>query len=278
MDKEEACMESDRPSMSPPLRSARRNKPPQPHPSPSPRRRTKNKSKPIKILQRCSSAPLLSRRDNGDADVDLDVDGHYWKSGGGSFFRPKTFSDAFLSTPSPFSSPRLHTKQIIKGYDKEAKVVVNVTVEGSPGPVQTMVKLGSTVDDTIKLVVDKYREEGRSPNIDPKMASSFQLHHSHFSLQKLLSCIIYLEYDNCLQGLDKSEVIADAGSRNFYLRKNSDASMTSFHSGSAPELVTRGSTPSIANPPLLIPSFIARKISKIVRRAQRLWNIVVCSR
>lgn len=62
-------------------------------------------------------------------------------------------------------------------------MVVNVTVEGSPGPVRTMVKLGSSVDDTIKLVVDKYREEGRSPNIDPNMASSFQLHHSHFSLQ-----------------------------------------------------------------------------------------------
>jgi len=58
-----------------------------------------------------------------------------------------------------------------------------VTVEGSPGPVRTMVKLGSSVDDTIKLVVNKYREEGRSPDINPKMASSFQLHHSHFSLQ-----------------------------------------------------------------------------------------------
>ncbi|KAK7366831.1 hypothetical protein VNO80_08830 [Phaseolus coccineus] len=237
-----------------PFGSARRNKPRQP--LPSPRRRTNNKSKPIKTLKRCSSAPLLTRLDNGDAD------GHYWRSGRGSFFRPKTFSDAFLSSPSPFSSPRIHTKQIIKGYDKEAKVVVNVTVEGSPGPVRTMVKLGSSVDDTIKLVVNKYREEGRSPDINPNMASSFQLHHSHFSLQSL----------------NKSEVIADVGSRSFYLRKNSDASvLTSFHSGSAPQLVIRASTPSIANPPFLFPSFVSRKISKIVRRAQRLWNILVCS-
>ncbi|ESW30409.1 hypothetical protein PHAVU_002G151100 [Phaseolus vulgaris] len=237
-----------------PFGSARRNKPRQP--LPSPRRRTNNKSKPVKTLRRCSSAPLLTRLDNGDAD------GHCWRSGRGSFFRPKTFSDAFLSSPSPFSSPRIHTKQIIKGYDKEAKVVVNVTVEGSPGPVRTMVKLGSSVDDTIKLVVNKYREEGRSPDINPNMASSFQLHHSHFSLQSL----------------DKSEVIADVGSRSFYLRKNSDASvMTSFHSGSAPQLVIRGSTPSIANPPFLFPSFLSRKINKIVRRAQRLWNILVCS-
>jgi len=74
---------------------------------------------------------------------------------------------------------------IIKRYEKEAKVVVNVTVEGSPGPVRTMVKLGSSVEDTIKRVVDKYTEEGRSPQIDPNMASSFQLHHSYFSLQSM---------------------------------------------------------------------------------------------
>jgi hypothetical protein len=72
----------------------------------------------------------------------------------------------------------------MKGYDKEAKVVVNVTVEGSTGPVRTMVKLGSTVDDTISHVVHKYREEGRSPKIDDSIVpSSFQLYLSYFSLQ-----------------------------------------------------------------------------------------------
>jgi len=89
-----------------------------------------------------------------------------------------------------------------------------------------------------------------------------------------------LDYELWLEGLDKSEVIADVGSRSFYLRKNSDASsiLSSFHSGSAPLLVSRASTPSLPNPPsFFIPSFFARKISKIVRRAQRLWNIVVCS-
>ena len=69
------------------------------------------------------------------------------------------------------------------GYNKEAKVVVNVTVEGSPGPVRTMVKLGSSVDETIRLVVGKYSEEGRTPKLDPNATSSFQLHDSYFSLQ-----------------------------------------------------------------------------------------------
>ncbi|XP_061357883.1 uncharacterized protein At4g22758 [Gastrolobium bilobum] len=232
-----------------PLITSRRSKPP--HPSPSPRRRS-NKSKPVKILKRCSSAPLLSRRD--------DFDGHFWGNGG-TLFRPQTFSDAFVSSPSLFaSSPQNHSNEI-RGYDKEAKVVVNVSVEGSPGPVRTMVKLGSSVEETIRHVVDKYSEEGRSPKIDP-YASSFQLHYSYFSLQSL----------------DKSEVIGDVGSRNFYLQKSNGASTSnSFHSESAHELVTSSTAPSIATPPLLLQSFIARKISKIVRRAQRLWKIVVCS-
>lgn len=90
-----------------PVLASRRNNPP--HPSPSPRRRTKTKSRPIKTLKRCSSAPLLSRRDNGD----VDGDGHYYRrSGGGTFFRPESFSDAFVSSPSSFSSPRIHPKQV----------------------------------------------------------------------------------------------------------------------------------------------------------------------
>ena len=73
--------------------------------------------------------------------------------------------------------------ECVQGYKKDAKVVVNVTVEGSPGPVRTMVKLGSSVDDTIKLVVDKYSEEGRTPKLDKDAALTYELHHSHFSLQ-----------------------------------------------------------------------------------------------
>lgn len=71
----------------------------------------------------------------------------------------------------------------MQGYKKEAKVVINVTVEGSPGPVRAMIKLGSSVDDTIKLVVAKYGEEGRTPKLEQDSAPSYELHHSYFSLQ-----------------------------------------------------------------------------------------------
>ncbi|KAJ1416047.1 hypothetical protein SESBI_17567 [Sesbania bispinosa] len=238
-----------------PVIIARRSKPPHPSPSPSPRRRTKKKPRPLRILKRCSSAPLLSRRDVFDID---DADSLRSR---GTLFLPQTFSDAFLSSPSLFaSSPKIYSNQI-KGCDKETKVVVNVTVEGSPGPIRTMVKLGSTVEETIKCVVEKYREEGRSPLIDPNKASSFQLHHSYFSLESL----------------DKSEVIGEVSSRSFYLQKSNG--VNSFRSESGQDLVTRSSAPpiAIATPPLLLPSFIARKLSKIIRRARRLWKIMVCS-
>lgn len=80
-----------------------------------------------------------------------------------------------------------------QGYNRDAKVVVNVTVEGSPGPVRAMLKLGSTVEETIRLVVNKYGEEGRSPYLDKHAASSFELHSSHFSLQSKY-CIVSQYY------------------------------------------------------------------------------------
>ncbi|KAJ7952435.1 PPR containing protein [Quillaja saponaria] len=223
----------------------------QSRPSPSPdhrrtppnSRRLSNKSKPIKILKRCSSDPMLWVRGEDDCQ-DLESDG--------SVFRPHTCADAFLSSPSLFA----FSPQTYQGYSKEAKVVVNVTVEGSPGPVRTMVKLGASVEDTIKLVVDKYGGEGRTPKLHSEEASSFQLHQSYFSLQ----------------GLDKSEIIGDVGSRSFYLRKTSGAA--SSDSG----IVPARENPHSAPPPFLLPSFIAWKIKKIVRRTRRLWNILVCSK
>lgn len=61
--------------------------------------------------------------------------------------------------------------------------MINVTVEGSPGPIRTMVKLGSNVEEITKLVVNKYNEEGRTPLMDKDAFSTYELHHSYFSLQ-----------------------------------------------------------------------------------------------
>ncbi|XP_004298701.1 PREDICTED: uncharacterized protein At4g22758 [Fragaria vesca subsp. vesca] len=236
------------------------------NPSPSPHRKTpqtkrspKPRSKPVKILKRCSSEPLLRSpvSDFGD-EVVPHVGRELRSEPDGVLFRPQTCVDVFASSPTlmiPFS-PNNH-----EAYKKDAKVVLNVSVEGSPGPVRAMVKLGSTVEETIKLVVDKYSKEGRTPKLLKDEASSFELHHSYFSLQSL----------------DKSDLIGDVGSRSFYLRKSS-----SKNGGSTASLevipVRANSPPPAPRPGLLLPNFIARKLAKLVRRTHRLWKVIVCMR
>ncbi|KAL5728036.1 hypothetical protein ACHQM5_001161 [Ranunculus cassubicifolius] len=202
------------------------------------------RSKPVKFdLQRSRSEPILwtvgvfldeNENKRGD-EVDNSL-----------FFSRHSCADIFTSTSmSPFASNP-------ERYNKDTKVVVNVTVEGSPGPVRTLVKLGTTVEDTIKLVVDKYCEEGRSPHLPRDTVSSFELHQSHFSLESI----------------SKKDAIGDVGTRSFYLRQNS-----SRRDSNGGGMLT---TPMVTTF-ILMPSFLARKASKIGRRMHRLWRVLICS-
>ncbi|GMJ00371.1 hypothetical protein HRI_003706300 [Hibiscus trionum] len=242
-----------------------------PHPSPTPRLRTppphrrslKRPSKYGRILKRCASEPCLWSSATEDQQTRSGFLGS--ETEGGPLFRPQTCTDVFASSPplsglcSPSSSPKLGFEFGTHGYNKDSKVVINVSVEGSPGPVRTMVRLGTSVDDTIKLVLDKYVEEGRTPKLDS--SSGLELHHSYFSLESL----------------EKSMSIGDAGSRSFYLRKNS-----SGHSSNGASFVSEidparpDSPPAVPHPAFLVPGFIARKLGKIVRRTRRLWKVLVC--
>ncbi|XWS49030.1 hypothetical protein CRYUN_Cryun13aG0128600 [Craigia yunnanensis] len=249
-----------------------------PYPSPTPRLRTppphrrsaKRSSKHGRILKRCASEPCLW---SSVGHEDQKIRSTFLGSGGegAPFFRPQTCTDVFASSPSllGFGSPSSSSSSKqgfefgMQGYNKDDKVVINVSVEGSPGPVRTMVKLGSSVEETLKLVVDKYAEERRTPKLDCN--SGLELHHSYFSLQSL----------------DKSQLIGDAGSRSFYLRKNSsghssNGAFNSFVSEIA--AASANSPPAVPPPTYLLPAFIALKLSKIVRRTRRLWKVLVCSR
>lgn len=151
-----------------------------------------------------------------------------------------------------------------EGPKGDAKVVVNVTVEGSPGPIRAMVRLGSSVEDTIRLVMDRYGQEGRAPRLLPHDAlASFELHPSHFSLH----------------GLDRSELIGDVGSRSFYLRRSGNGRGTSEASASSsvPEVaLAKSASPPIPPSLFLAPTFVARRIGKIIRRTPKLWRFFIC--
>uniref|UniRef100_A0A2P2ILL9 DUF7054 domain-containing protein n=2 Tax=Rhizophora mucronata TaxID=61149 RepID=A0A2P2ILL9_RHIMU len=253
----------------------RRSRIPHAHPSPRrtatpPRRSGKQLyycPKPVRILNRCLSEPKLRSNSGvgcGSESEDRQRRRSLWcesESEGGDLYRPHTCTDIFSASPLLAFSPR---SQSFEGYNNDAKVVVNVAVEGSPGPVKTMVKLGSSVEDTIKIVLEKYGEEGRTPKLDRVAAASYELHHSYFSLQ-------------CL---DKSELIGDIGSRSFYLRRNSsghsaNGASNSFSSGIV-SAEANHSSPPVPLPPLLLPSFIARKLGKIARKVRMIRRIFVC--
>ena len=146
--------------------------------------------------------------------------------------RPKTLPDLLsgrrsVSGLSPEGGPRL------------TKLLLNVTVQRSLGPVQVVMSPDSTVGDLIAAVLRQYAKEGRRlvlPTTDP---AGFDLHYSQFSLEskpslpissslnlsrkkKLLlnSTRVVVVINTVFEwtaGLDRNEKLMTLGSRNFFL-------------------------------------------------------------
>ncbi|KAI3918234.1 hypothetical protein MKX01_041554 [Papaver californicum] len=224
-------------------------------------RLSKPPSKPTGIIQHCKSEPNLWSVGIAFGDGTTTYP---------KMHRPVTCTDVLAS---PFTSSLNFEK-----YEKDAKVVVNVTVQGSPGPVRALVRLGASIEETIKLVVGRYSDEGRRPYLDQATAvTDFELHHSHFSLESI----------------NKTLKIGDAGSRSFYLRTNSNSRSNSFtyndddrpadhtrlmfpYSHSAPDIVPSSSsnTVDVSPPFLLFSSLVARTFNKVGRRSIKLWKVL----
>ncbi|XP_074588369.1 uncharacterized protein LOC141844234 [Curcuma longa] len=108
--------------------------------------------------------------------------------------RPKTQPElltrgAATSSPSP-SPPRV-----------PAKVLVNVAVQRSLGPVQVVASTDWSVGDLAAAALGRYDREGRRPPLPASDPSAFELHYSQFSLE-------------CL---NPEEKLINLGSRNFFL-------------------------------------------------------------
>ncbi|KAL1190843.1 hypothetical protein V5N11_005862 [Cardamine amara subsp. amara] len=228
--------------------SSRTRRPTKHHASHRIPNKIRSNSKSYKILGRSFSEPNLHRSSASEDEdhrhcstpmIDLPAE-----ESEQIIYLSKIRSEVFASAPSlsgfsSLSSSSFPINQQV--YKREAtKVVINVSVEGTPGPVRTLVKLSCNVEETIKIVVEKYLKEGRTPKLDKDLV--FELYQSHFSIQ-------------CLE---KTEVIGEIGSRSFYMRKREPV---------------RRSVQSSSN---LIESFMAQKIGRIVRRTRKIWNILVC--
>ncbi|CAL5182992.1 unnamed protein product [Lathyrus oleraceus] len=81
------------------------------------------------------------------------------------------------------------------------KLLLKVTVLGSLGPVQILLKPESTVGDLVDAAVRQYVKEGRRPILPSNVASDFDLHYSQFSLESLC----------------REEKLVKLGSRNFFM-------------------------------------------------------------
>ncbi|KAF3322085.1 hypothetical protein FCM35_KLT13226 [Carex littledalei] len=214
---------------------------------------------PRKILPRCASEPILWIVQLVPADDDvISESDQKEKEVTPLFINPTFYSCYHLFEPS---LPRL-----LDPSEVEKKVLVSVTVEGSVGPIKALVRLGASVEEAIKAVLQRYKSEGRSPRLDTAVTASFQLHHSHFSLQSL----------------NKNDKIGEVGGRSFYLHKNcetkgsySGMEESNWVINQSTDILSSVKTQAV-NTSRSFMLFIIKKFNKIKRRSIRLWRVVTC--
>ncbi|KAF6150369.1 hypothetical protein GIB67_034068 [Kingdonia uniflora] len=91
------------------------------------------------------------------------------------------------------------------------KLLLNVTVQRSSGPVQVVMSPESTVENLTAEAIRVYVKEGRRPLLVTNDPLGFELHYSQFSLQSL----------------NREEKLMTLGSRNFFLCPSTTTSTTS---------------------------------------------------
>ncbi|KAJ8559628.1 hypothetical protein K7X08_003686 [Anisodus acutangulus] len=84
---------------------------------------------------------------------------------------------------------------------KLTKLLLNVTIQRSLGPIQVLISPESTVHDLIAATIRHYSKEGRRPALCSTDFSDYDLHYSQFSLDSL----------------DRAEKLMALESRNFFL-------------------------------------------------------------
>lgn len=96
---------------------------------------------------------------------------------------------------------------------KLTKLLLNVTVQRSLGPVHVLISPESTVGDLIAATLRQYAKESRRPVFPSLDPSGFDLHYSQFSLESL----------------SPDEKLNELGSRNFFLCPKQTATVAGVH-------------------------------------------------
>lgn len=95
--------------------------------------------------------------------------------------RPRTTPDLFAGkNGAGFSAAEIRPKL--------TKLLLNVTIQRSLGPVMLIMSPESTVGELIAAALRQYAKEGRRPIYGAGDSSKFDLHYSQFSLESKLFC------------------------------------------------------------------------------------------
>ncbi|KAK6776472.1 hypothetical protein RDI58_027473 [Solanum bulbocastanum] len=131
--------------------------------------------------------------------------------------RPRTVPD--LRSAGRISAGTGNSPEV-KDKLKLTKLLLNVTIQRSIGPVHVLISLESTVQDLIAAALRQYSKEGRRPVLTSVNPADYDLHYSQFSLESL----------------DREEKLIGLGSRNFFLcpkTSNSDGAGAGTSSSSS---------------------------------------------
>ncbi|KAK4844075.1 hypothetical protein QYF36_016169 [Acer negundo] len=99
------------------------------------------------------------------------------------------------------------------------KLLLNVNIERSLGPVQVVTSPEKRVSDLIKAAIEIYVKEKRRPLLKHTDFKSFQLHYSQYSLESLKA----------------DEKLINLGSRNFFMCSKPSTSSVSVNLSSCSE-------------------------------------------
>jgi hypothetical protein len=121
---------------------------------------------------------------------------------GGVLRRPKTLPELFFGG----RDIAVEFRPLSEVKPKLTKLLLNVTIQGSVGPVQVLMSPEYTVGELVMAAVRQYAKEGRRPMLTTTEPACFDLHYSQFSLESLM----------------RDDKLIELGSRNFFLclRKN----------------------------------------------------------
>lgn len=95
--------------------------------------------------------------------------------------RPRTLPDLRSSEVT------VQASSVFEERPRLTKLLLNVTIQGSLGPVQVVMTPESKVGDLIAAAMRQYVKEGRRPMLSTADPSGYDLHYSQFSLESKIS-------------------------------------------------------------------------------------------